>query len=106
MRFIVCTIVWKIKQKEWFCSMIIVEVPSGVDADDIVEDINLNEKYIHAEVKYISWSDSDCLVLKSFVKDNKTLSNVLDSCLNYKCYECGEDEPEFELEYVYGERDK
>lgn len=45
-------------------------------------------------------------VLKSFVENNKTLSNVLDSCLNYKCYECGEDEPEFELEYVYGGRDK
>ena len=84
--------------------MIIVKVPNGVDADTIVEDIN--EKYIHAEVKYIGWANSDCFVLKSFVENNKTLSNVLDSCLNYKCYECGEDEPEFELEYVCGVRDK
>lgn len=61
--------------------MIIAKVPNGVDADTIVEDINLNEKYIHAEVKYIGWANS-------------------------KCYECGEDEPEFELEYVYGVCDK
>ncbi len=86
--------------------MIMVKTPSGVDADDIVEDINLNEKNIHAAVKYISWANSDCFVLKSFVKDNKILSNVLDSCLNYKCYECGEDEPEFEIEYVYGAHDQ
>ena len=82
--------------------MIIVKVPNDVDADTIVEDINLNEKYIHAEVKYVGRANSVCFVLKSFVENNKTLSNVLDSCLNYKCYECGEDEPEFELEYVYG----
>lgn len=86
--------------------MIIVKVPNDVDADTITEDINLNEKYIHAEVKCVSWANSDCFVLKSFVENNKTLSNVLDSCLNYKCYECGEDEPEFELEYVYGLWDK
>ena len=86
--------------------MIIVKVPNGVDADNIIEDINLNEKYIHAEVKYISWANSNCFVLKSFINDNKTLCNVLDSCLNYKCYECGWDEPEFELEYIYGARDK
>ena len=86
--------------------MIIVEVPNGVDEKTIVEDINLNEKYIHAEAKYVGWANSDCFVLKSFVENNKTLSNVLDSCLDYKCYECGEDEPEFELEYVYGGLDK
>ena len=86
--------------------MIIVKVPNGVEVDTIVEDINLNEKYIHAEVKYIGWANSVCFVLKSFTEDNKTLSNVLDSCLNYKCYERGEDELEFELEYVYGARDK
>ena len=82
--------------------MIIVKVPGGVDAESIVEDINLNEKYIHAEVKYFDRANSVCFVLKSFVENNKTLSNVLDSYLNYKCYECGEDESEFDLEYVYG----
>ena len=81
-------------------------MPHGVNADNIVEDIDLNEKHIHAEIKYIGWASSNCFVLKSFVENNKTLSNVLDSCLNYKCYECGEDELEFELEYVYGGRDK
>lgn len=75
--------------------MIIAKVPNGVDADTIVEDINLNEKYIHAEVKYTVWANSNCFVLKSFVESNNTLSNVLDSCLNYKCYECGEDEPAY-----------
>lgn len=86
--------------------MIVVKVPGGVDSDTITEDINLNEKYIHAEVKCVGWANSDCSVIKSFVENNKTLSNVLDSCLNYKCYECGEDEPELELEYVYGVCDK
>lgn len=86
--------------------MIIVKVTGGVDADAIVEDINLNEKYIHAEAKYVGWANSDCFILKSFIENNKTLSNVLDSCLNYKCYECGDDEPEFDLEYVYGVRGK
>lgn len=36
--------------------MIIVKVPDGVDSGTIVEDINLNEKYIHAEVKYVGWA--------------------------------------------------
>ena len=63
--------------------MIIVKVPHGVDADTIVEDINLNEKYIHAEVKYIGWANSDCFVLKSFVKNNKILSNVIYSYVDY-----------------------
>ena len=86
--------------------MVIVKVPNGVDANNIVEDINLNEKYIHAAVKYVGWANSDCFILKSFVESNKTLCNILGSCLNYKCYECGEDEPEFEIEYVYGALDK
>lgn len=55
--------------------MIIVKVPGGVDADTIIEDINLNEKYIHAEVKYIGWANSVCFVLKSFIENNKTISN-------------------------------
>lgn len=78
--------------------MIIVKVPNGVDSDNIVEDINLNEKYIHAEVKYVGWDSSDCFVLKSFIENNKTLSNILDSCVNYESDECCY----FELEYVYG----
>lgn len=68
--------------------MIIVKVPDGVDADTIVEDINLNEKYIHAEVKYAGWTNSNCFVLKSFVENNKTLSNVLYSHVNYETDEC------------------
>ena len=82
--------------------MIIVKVPGDVDADTIIEDINLNEKYIHAEVKYVGWANSDCFVLKSFVKDNKTLCNVLDSYVNYESDDCCW----FELEYVYGVWDK
>lgn len=46
--------------------MIIVEVPNDVDADTITEDINLNEKYIHAEVKCVSWANSDCFCSKIF----------------------------------------
>ena len=82
--------------------MIIVKVPCGVDADNIAEDINLNENYIHAEVKYIGWANSDCFVLKSFVKDNKELSNVIYSHVNYENEDCCW----FELEYIYGLRDK
>ena len=82
--------------------MIIVKVPNGVDAGAIVEDINLNEKYIHAEVKYIGWANSDCFVLKSFVNDNNKLSNVIYSHVNYEDDECCW----FELEYVYGVRGK
>ena len=82
--------------------MIIVKVPNDVDADAIVEDINLNEKYINAEVKYVVWDNSDCFVLKSFVENNKTLSNVLVSHVNYESDECCW----FELEYVYGVRGK
>nr|DAS10472.1 MAG TPA: hypothetical protein [Caudoviricetes sp.] len=54
--------------------MIIVKMPNGVDAESIVEDINLNEKYIHAEVKYVGWANSVCFVIKSFIENNKTLS--------------------------------
>lgn len=82
--------------------MIIVKVPNGVDANDIVEDINLNKKYIHAEVKCVSWANSVCFVLKSFVENNKTLSNVLYSHVNYESDECCW----YELEYLYGVRDK
>ena len=82
--------------------MILVKVPGGVDAEAIVEDINLNEKYIHAEVKYVGWANSDCFVLKSFVDNNKTLSNVLYSHVNYEFDECCW----YELEYFYGMRDK
>ena len=59
--------------------MIVVKVPGGVDADTITEDINLNDKYIHAEVKCVGGDTSDCFVIKSFVENNKTLYNVLDS---------------------------
>lgn len=82
--------------------IIIVKVPRGVGADTIVEDINLNEKYIHAEVKYIGWANSDCFVLKSFVRNNKILSNVIYSYVNYEDDECCW----FEFEYVYGACDK
>lgn len=82
--------------------MIIVKVPNDVDADTATEDINLNEKYIHAEVKYVGWASSDCFVLKSFVENNETLSSVLYSHVNYESDECCW----HELEYLYGVRDK
>lgn len=78
--------------------MIIVKVPNDVDAGTTVEDINLNEKYIHAEVKYIGWANYDCFVLKSFVENNKTLPHVIYSYVNYEDDECCW----FDLEYVYG----
>lgn len=82
--------------------MIIVKVPNDVDAGTITEDINLNEKFIHAEVKYVGWDNSDCFVLKSFAENNKTLSKVLYSHVNYEFDECCY----YELEYLYGVRDK
>lgn len=82
--------------------MIIVKAPGGVDTDTIIEDINLNEKYIQAEVKCVDWANSDCFVLKSFVENNNTLSNVLYSHVNYEFDECCW----YELEYLYGVRDK